>query len=85
MSSKKSLLLTYQILVVLVNTLAPHENYPVLNRDILTIPIQMHLSQKKIFFYQFLAPFLKSRLNFEYFEKMTLIDFVFPKLGTGRR
>ena len=50
MSSKKALLLVYQILVVLVNTLAPQEKYPVLKRDILTIPIQMHLSQKKLFF-----------------------------------
>ena len=38
---KKSLLLTCQILGLLVNTLAADEKYPVLNRDNLTIPIQM--------------------------------------------
>ena len=44
--SKKSLLLTWQILVLLVNTLAAYEKYPVLKRDNLTIAIQMQLSQK---------------------------------------
>ena len=37
--SKKSLLLTSQILGLLLNTLAAHEVYPVLNRDNITIPI----------------------------------------------
>ena len=41
---KKSLLMTWKILGLLANTLAPDEKYPVLNRDNLTIPIQMHLS-----------------------------------------
>ena len=67
--SKKSRLFTCQIFGLLVNTLAADEKYPVLNRDNLTIPIQMQLSQKKKTFSQFFAAFLKSRLNFEYFEK----------------
>ena len=46
-SWKKAFLLTCQILGLLVNTLAADEKYPVLNRDNLTIPIQMQLSQKK--------------------------------------
>ena len=54
---------------LLVNTLAADEEYPVLNTDNLTIPIQMQLSQKKKTFSQFFDAFLKSRLNFEYFEK----------------
>ena len=54
---------------LLVNTLAVYEKYPVLNRDNLTIPIQMHLSQKQKSFSQFFAQFLKSRLNFIDFEK----------------
>ena len=45
--SENSLLLTCQILVMLVNTLVANEKYPVLNRDNLTIPIQMQLSQKQ--------------------------------------
>ena len=51
------------------DTLATDEKYLVLNRDNLMIPIQMQLSQKKHFFSQFFPAFLKSRLNFEYFEK----------------
>ena len=65
---KKSLLLTYEILGLLVNTLATDEKYPVFNRDKLTIPIQMQLYQKQNDFSKFCASFLKSRLNFKYFE-----------------
>ena len=64
---KKSLLLTCKILVLLVNTLAGDEKYPVLNRDNLTIPIQMQLSEKEKTFSEFLAAFLKANLNFKYF------------------
>ena len=54
----------------LVNTLAPDEMYPALNRDNLTIAIQMQLSQKKKnFFLHFFAEFLKSKFNFEHFGK----------------
>ena len=66
---KKSLLFTCQILGLLLKTLASDEKHPVLNRDNLTIPIQMQLSQKQKTFSQFLAAFLKSRLNFKHFEK----------------
>ena len=68
LSWKKSLLLTWKILGLLVNTLAADEKYPVLNRDNLTIPIQMQLSQKQKTFSQFFAAFLKSTLNFKHFE-----------------
>ena len=66
--SKKSLLLKCQILGLLVNTLATDEKYPVPNRENLTIPIQMQLSQKQKTFSQFFAAFLKSTLNFKHFE-----------------
>ena len=69
MSWKKFLLLTCKIFGLLVHTLAANEKYPVLNRDNLTIPIKMQLSQKQKTSSQFLAAFLKSRLNFEYFEQ----------------
>ena len=69
LSWKKSLLLTWKILGLLVNTLAVDEKYPVLNRDNLTIPIQMQLSQKQKTFSEFFAAFLKFRLNFKYFER----------------
>ena len=68
MCSKKFLLLTWQILGLLVNTLAADEKYPLLKRDNLTIPIQMQLSQKQKTFSQFFAAFLKSTLNFKHFE-----------------
>ena len=77
----RSLFFTCQILGLLVNILTADEKYRVLIGDNLTIPIQMELSQKQKAFSQFLGAFLKSRLNFKYFEiKITLIDFVFPKL-----
>ena len=66
---KKSLLFTCQILGLLLNTLAADEKYPVLNRDNLTIPIQMQLSQKNKIFSQLFAAFSKSTLNFKYFER----------------
>ena len=61
--------MTFKILVLLVNTLVADERYPVLNRDNLTIPIQMILSQKEKTFSQSLAAFLKYKLNFKHFEK----------------
>ena len=70
LSWKKSLFQTCQILGLLVNTLAADEKYPVLNRDNLTIPIQMLLSQKQKTFAQFFAAFLKLGLNFIYFGTM---------------
>ena len=54
---------------LLVNTLAADEKYPFPNTDNLTTPIQMQLSKKQKSFSQFFASFLKSRLNFKYFEK----------------
>ena len=68
-SWKKALLLTCQILGLLVNTLAADEKYPVLNRDNLTIPIQMQLSQKQKTFSQLFRELLKSRINYKHFER----------------
>ena len=74
-----------QDLGTLVNTLASHEKKLVLHGDNLRMKIQMQLSQKQKDFSQFFAAFLKSILNFEYFEKkMTLTDFVFPRLQTPK-
>ena len=68
LSSKKSLLLTCQILGLLLNTLAADEKYHVLNRDNLTIPIRMQLYQKEKSFSQFFSVFSKCSLNFQDFE-----------------
>ena len=51
LSWKKFLLLTCQILWLPVNTLAAAEKYHVLNRENLTIPIQMQLSQHQNTFF----------------------------------
>ena len=61
--------MTYQILGLLVHTLAVDGKYRALNRDILMIPIQMQLSHKQKSFSNLFAEFLKSRLNFEHFQK----------------
>ena len=83
LSERKSLLFTCQILGLLVNTLTADDRYPFLNRENLTIPVQMQLFQKQKTFSEFLAVFLKYRLNLEHFEtNMALIDFVLPKLRT---
>ena len=66
---KKSVLLTCQLLGLLVNTLAADDKYPVSNRDNLMTAFQIQLSQKQKRFSEFLDEFLKSRLNFEDFEK----------------
>ena len=42
---------------------------------------QIHLSQKQKIFSEFFSAFSESALNLEHFQKkMTLIDYVFPKL-----
>ena len=63
-----SLLLSRNILLLLVNTLAADEKYPVLNRDNLTIPIQTQLSEKQKTFSEFFLAFLRSRINLKHFE-----------------
>ena len=63
------MLLTCYFLGQLVNTLATEKKYPVLNRQNLTIPSQMQFSEKQKSFSRSFAEYLKSRLNFERFEK----------------
>ena len=47
--------------------------------------IQMHLSQKKNVFFEFLIAFFEFALNLEHFQKkMTLIAYLFPKLPTTK-
>ena len=56
-------------LTLFASVLAANDKYPVFKRDKLTIPIQMQLYQKEKTISQFLAPFSKSGLNLEHFEK----------------
>ena len=69
MSWKNSLFSILQVLGLLVNALPADEKYPVLNRDNLTIPIQMQLYQKQKSFSKYFAEFLKSKSNFIFFRK----------------
>ena len=69
LSYKKSLLVICKIWRLLINTLSADGKYSLFNRDNLTQPIQMQLSRKQKPFSQFSCAFLKSSLNFEYFQK----------------
>ena len=69
LSWKKSLLLAWKISVLFGNTLAAREKYPAFKRDNLGISIQVQLSHKQKTFSQFLPEFLKSSLNFKYFDQ----------------
>ena len=65
---KKFLLVIHKILTLFVNTLTVDDNHYLLNRDSLTQPIQVLLSQKEKSFSQFFffLGFLKSILNFKH-------------------
>ena len=52
-----------------VYTLTADDKYFLLNRDNLTPPIRMQLSQKQKVFSEFFLTFSKSTLDFEDFEK----------------
>ena len=66
---EKSLLVLCKILRLFVNTLTADEKYSPLNRINLMQPIQILLSEKEKTFSEFFAPFLKSTLNYEPFQK----------------
>ena len=69
LSSEKSLLVLCKFLRLFLNTLTANDKCSLLNRDDLRQPIQMKLSQKQITLFEFVSAFLKSRLNFEHFQK----------------
>ena len=58
-----------RILRLFVNTLTVDEKHNLLNRDNLTQPIQIQLSQKQKTFSEFFFAFLKSILNFKHLPK----------------
>ena len=68
-----------------LDTLTDDDKYSLLYGDKLTQPIQILLSQKQKTFSQFGSAFLKSTLNFEYFQtKINLIADIFPKLPSPK-
>ena len=66
---KKSLLVIQKILSLFVNTLTVNDKYYLLNRDNLTQPIQMHLSEKQKTFSQFFFAFIVCILNIQHLPK----------------
>ena len=66
---RKSQLVICKISILFPDTLSANSRYSFLNRDNLTQPIQMQLSQKQKTFSEFFCAFLKSSLNFEHFQK----------------
>ena len=69
LSYKKSPLVIGKISRMFPNTLSAYGKYSLLNRDNLTQPIHMQLSQKQKPFSEFFCAFLKPSLNFEHFQK----------------
>ena len=61
--------MTCEFLGLVVNRFVADEKYPVLNRDNLTIPIQIELSQGTKNFSEFFSSVFKSSLNFELLEE----------------
>ena len=59
-----------KILGLFVNALTADDKYSLVNRDNLTQPIQILLSQKQQTLSHFLSGFLKFTLNFEHFQKI---------------
>ena len=61
--------MTCKILGLFGNTLTNDDKYSLLNRDSLTLPIHVQLSQEQNTSSQLFSSILKSRLNFEHFGK----------------
>ena len=59
----------HKILRLFVNTLTVHDKHYLLNRDNLTQPIAILLSQKEKTFSEFFFAFLKSILNLKHLPK----------------
>ena len=57
------------MLRLFVNTFTAYDKYSVVNRENLTHPIHMILSQKQKRFSEFYSTFFKSRLNFQHIER----------------
>ena len=68
LSWRKSLLVICKILWLFVDTLFAHDIL-LLSTDNLTQPTQMQLSKKQEILAEFFSSVLKSRSNFEHFEK----------------
>ena len=80
------MLVVCKISGLFLNILTEDDKYSLLYRDNLTQPIQIQLSQKQKTFSQFFSAYLKSTLNFKYFQrKMSCIADLFPKLPSPKK
>ena len=68
-NSKKSLLVICKILRLFINTCSAVDKYSLPNREYLTQPIQVQLSQKQKIFPWFFSAFSKSQQNSEHFHR----------------
>ena len=59
----------YKIERLFVNAVTVDDKHYLLNRENLTQPVQMELSQKQKTFYEFFFAFLKSILNFRHISR----------------
>ena len=66
---KKYLLVICKILRLFINTFSAVDKYSLPNREYLTQPLQVQLSQKQKTFPRFFSAFSKSKLKFEHFQK----------------
>ena len=57
-----------------VNILTANDKYSLLNRDDLSQPIQMQVSQKEKKFSQFVSEVLQAILHFKHFQKIGPLD-----------
>ena len=64
MSWKESLLVLHKILILFVNTLTANGKYSLLNRDNLTQPIQILLSEKQKSFFSIFLCILEIYIKF---------------------
>ena len=66
---KNSPLVVHKMIRLLLNELMVNDRHYPLNRDNLTQPIQMQLSEKQKTFSEFFFAFLKSILNYKHLPK----------------
>ena len=69
LNCKRSLLVICKILRLFVNILSAVEKYSLPNREYLSQPIQIKLSQKQKTFPRLFSAFSKSNLKFDHFQK----------------
>ena len=73
------------MLTLFANTLTANDKHYLINRDNLTQPIQMQLSDKQKTFSQFFFAFLICILIFQHFpKKITLVADVFLEIPAAR-